>query len=258
MVLTPLTIALWAVALTCAALAVYGRVRGRTLLGLGIRRPPPWADLGRGAGIGLGAIAAVLVVEAALGAVSGVSVDLDTGTGAEALGFFVPFALFEELLLRCLLLVGVLVATRRSSAALVVSAVVFGLAHFPNPDATWLSLTSSTLGGVMYAVAFLRTGRVWLPLGLHLSWNLGQAVLGFPVSGIDDYSSMLVSQDQVGPWWVTGGVYGPEGGVVGIAARVLVIGLLMAVTRQRTPSRLLLTRADRQTVAAEPVPGQVG
>ena len=41
----------------------------------------------------------------------------------------------------------------------------------------------------MYGVAFLRTGNLWLGLGVHIGWNWFQGtVLGFTVSGTDDYS----------------------------------------------------------------------
>ena len=127
-------------------------------------------------------------------------------------------------------------------AALLASAVVFGLAHAPNDAATWLSIASATLGGVMYALAVVRTGRVWLPLGLHLSWNVSQAMFGVPVSGETSSSTMLVTQTHEGACWLTGGAYGPEGGMVGIAARLLVIGLILFGIRRVVPVPLLRTR----------------
>jgi len=254
MVLNPLTAVLWAVFLICATVAIVARLRGRVHLGLGVRRPRPWRALAAGTGIAVLSIGLVFAAELAYGAVTVSSAGLDAALLGHALEFFIPWALFEEVALRCLLLVGVLVVTRRPWAALMASAIVFGLAHAPSSDATMVSIASATLGGVMYALAFLRTGRIWLPLSLHLAWNLSQAALGFPVSGVTSYSTLLVTQTQHGAWWITGGSYGPEGGLIGIGARVLVIALILALTRNASPSPLLIqpTPGDPSQHTPEP------
>lgn len=254
MVLNPLTAVLWAVFLICATIALVARLRGRVHLGFGVRCPPPWRALAVGASISVVSIGLAFVAELACGAVTVSSVGLNAALLGHALTFFIPWALFEEVALRCLLLIGVLVITRRPWAALIASAIVFGLAHAPNPDATAVSIASATLGGVMYALAFLRTGRIWLPLSLHLAWNLSQAALGFPVSGVTSYSMLLVTQAQHGAWWITGGSYGPEGGLIGIAARLVVIALILALTRRNQPSPLLIQHTP--TVPSQPATPQ--
>jgi uncharacterized protein len=80
------------------------------------------------------------------------------------------------------------------------------------------------------------SGRVWMPLGMHLAWNYVQGtVLGYPVSGTALAGAAVVHQAPAdGPVWLTGGAYGPEGGVLGIAARLLVIAaVLMLAPRRR-------------------------
>lgn len=259
MILTPFTAALWAIFLICATVAVVARIRGRVHLGLGLRWPQPWRALGAGTSIGAAAIGLVFAAGLARGGVTVSSVGLHAALLGHALAFFIPWALFEEVALRCLLLVGVLVISRRPWVALLASAIVFGLAHAPNPDATTLSIASATLGGAMYALAFLRTGRIWLPLSLHLAWNLSQAALGFPVSGVTSYSTLLVTQaHHGGAWWITGGAYGPEAGPAGIVARLVVIVLILAVTRKRQPSPLLIQRTPEipGQYATPPVPAR--
>ena len=90
----------------------------------------------------------------------------------------------------------------------------------------------------MYALAFVRTGRIWMPIGLHAAWNFTQgSIFGFPVSGATDWSEGLVRQAEVGSDLITGGAFGPEGGLVGIAFRFVVIGLIvLATSRDQTAS----------------------
>ena len=65
------------------------------------------------------------------------------------------------------------------------------------------------------------TGTLWLAVGMHTGWNffLG-TVFGFPVSGIVERSVFLTESD--GPALLTGGDFGPEGGL--LAAVVLLLG----------------------------------
>jgi hypothetical protein len=109
-------------------------------------------------------------------------------------------------------------------AGVAVSSVVFALIHVPNvlvaevdPLVGLLAVAILGLLGLILAAAYLWTERLWLPVALHVSWNFGQgALLGFPVSGTP--SEGLVQPTVTGPAWLTGGAFGPEGGVVGLVA----------------------------------------
>ena len=75
-----------------------------------------------------------------------------------------------------------------------------------------------------------------MPIGLHAAWNFVQGtLLGFPVSGATDWSVGLVRQAEVGNDLLTGGAFGPEGGLVGITFRLVVIGLVVLATRRALP-----------------------
>jgi hypothetical protein len=56
--------------------------------------------------------------------------------------------------------------------AIALSALVFGLMHLGNQHATALSVAGNAMGGVMYGLAFVWSGRLCLPIGLHFAWNL--------------------------------------------------------------------------------------
>ena len=108
---------------------------------------------------------------------------------------------------------------------LIVMAGCFGLAHAGNPNASALSVLGNALGGLMYGVAFLGSGRIWLPLGLHFAWNFVQSpILGFPFLGKE---IGLVQQATIGSALISGGSYGPEAGLVGMTFRFIAIALLL-------------------------------
>lgn len=166
------------------------------------------------------------------GDVQSAGFDLDLGVLVTALAILGIAAIVEELVFRALILGGLLRITGSAAVALVLSAAAFGLLHLvTTADATTLSVASTTLGGVMYGLAYLRTGRIWLGVGIHFAWNFVQAtVLGFVMSGTDEFSGAL--------WRLSGGGdYGPEGTVFSLAGRAVVIGLVLWVTRPFTGPR---------------------
>jgi membrane protease YdiL (CAAX protease family) len=113
--------------------------------------------------------------------------------------------------------------------ATIVTSLLFGLLHAGNPNANTVSVVNITLAGIMLALPYILTGRLWVSIGIHFSWNFMQgAVLGFPVSGLPIRTSVIQTSQQ-GSDWFTGGNFGPEAGVVGlIAMTCLTIWIIIA------------------------------
>lgn len=112
------------------------------------------------------------------------------------------------------------------AVGLILSSFIFGYAHFLNPHFSLLIGLNLTMAGALFAYAYLRSGSLWLPIGLHFAWNFFEGfIFGFPVSGIGAGEVSLLSSKAIGPAFVTGGVFGPEGGLVGVA--VYLIGFLI-------------------------------
>jgi uncharacterized protein len=214
--------------------AISWRRRKQPLLaGFGLivdRRTLP--DVGVGFSIATTAMIGILVV---LLIVGGVQATRDAFQPATALGFglfLILQGIVDETLMRGMLISGLaLLLGGRRIAAVLVAAVLFGLTHAFFEGATPLSVVSNSLGGVMYGLAFVMTRRIWLGVGLHFAWNWVQGpILGFILSG-HPVSGALFHIDDLGPLWLTGGLYGPEGGIVGIGFRFAVIGAVVAWVR---------------------------
>ena len=97
--------------------------------------------------------------------------------------------------------------------AVVISSALFGLIHAGNPDATVLSTLLIALITPQLIYAYLKTGQLWLPIGLHLGWNFFQAsVFGFASSG--NVSPSLIMQKPLAADWLSGGSFGAEGSII--------------------------------------------
>jgi uncharacterized protein len=82
-------------------------------------------------------------------------------------------------------------------------------------------------------VAYLRTLSLWFATAVHLGWNWAMATLfDLPVSGITAFDTPLYEPVVGGPAWWSGGLFGPEGGVVGTIG-LRVVALLAAVGAAR-------------------------
>jgi len=190
-------------------------------------------DLGAGFLITFLAMVGIFLVELLLG---GIRI---TGTpwawaGLKAnLRLLIIGAVYEEVFFRSLLLSGlVVVLGGRKWLAILISAAVFGIVHLNNPGASAISAFGNALGGIIYGMAFLGGQNIWLPLGLHFSWNFTQGpILGFPVSGFP--IGGLITQQTSGSALLTGGAYGPEAGLVGIVFRFVIMALVIWYLQRR-------------------------
>ena len=105
--------------------------------------------------------------------------------------------------------------------AVAVSSAFFGLAHLGNSHHTWISTLNTMLVGIPLSIAYLRTRSLWMPVGMHFTWNYVQGfVFGLPVSGYT-FSPSLLKVQVHGAAWLTGSEYGPEGGLL---STIVVVG----------------------------------
>ncbi len=101
--------------------------------------------------------------------------------------------------------------------AIVLTSIFFAVRHMSNPHASALSTIIIFLAGLWLVYAWFMTQQLWLPLGIHAGWNFFEGIVfGFPVSGFTSFH--WIEHTVTGPAWITGGAFGPEAGVVSIAA----------------------------------------
>jgi uncharacterized protein len=181
-----------------------------------------------GTGLGLGASLIVLVF-ATLWAAGWLAVDRSDSWQSPAFaasvltGIIIGFV--EELSFRGYIMQG-LGRAWGTPIAVVVSSLLFGAVHALNPNASVLGVSNIVVIGVLFACAYLVTRSLWLPVGLHVGWNLAEIqVFGLPGSGHTEPS--LLHSITSGPEWMTGGAFGPEGGIVALAAALVGLTILL-------------------------------
>jgi hypothetical protein len=115
-------------------------------------------------------------------------------------------------------------ATNPFFATLILS-LLFAVIHVNNPGATTASTLVTMFAGWLLSIAYLRTRALWVGWGIHFGWNASMAVLfGLPLSGLTQFSP-VISTTALGPTWLTGFDYGPEGSAIGI---IVILGLIIA------------------------------
>jgi membrane protease YdiL (CAAX protease family) len=221
----------WLALTSTIVLLVIGRTVERasyTQLGL------PHTGVVRQTGIGFGLGAGLLSLVVAIMAIAGwYQVSAFGGPGVVgpfllSILLFLLVGIYEEVLFRGIAfrLLEQMIGTW---GAVLLTAALFGLSHLGNPNATWISgLGIAIEAGVLLAGAYLLFRALWLPIGMHWAWNLFEGpVYGTPVSGMD--LPTIAKADVHGPVLWTGGMFGPEaglvcmvlGGVFGIALMVV-------------------------------------
>lgn len=120
--------------------------------------------------------------------------------------------------------------------AVTIMCIFYGVGHMSNPNSTWLSGVLIAIIGFLRIFGWLRSGQLWLSMGMHAGWNFFQGpVFGFQVSGVDNES--LMRHSVIGRDWISGGSFGPEAGIVVVP--VILIGLLVmflwTAKRENTP-----------------------
>ncbi len=153
-------------------------------------------------------------------------------------GYFVKMicvGFYEELIFRGYMIrnlsegltIGKWEAGKASIWAVSLTSVLFGLAHFFNPAAGWISTANIILAGFMLAIPFILTGRLALSVGIHFSWNfIMGGVFGLPVSGTN-FRQSVINVQETGPDAWTGGLFGPEAGLLGILAMLAITGMTL-------------------------------
>ncbi len=225
-----------------------------------------WLDLGFGLALGAVLMAAIFAVQLGMGWVS-VTGALESGPSApfwisilSPIVLFLCVGIYEELIFRGYQIknisegLGSLIGPRAAIlVAWLLTSSMFSVAHIPNPNSTLVSTANIALAGLMLGAGYVLTGKLAIPIGLHITWNLFQSsVFGFPVSGLDASRATFIEIQQSGPEVWTGGEFGPEAGLLTIFATILAVILTWLWTKLRGEGTgLHLPLAERPASSAD-------
>ncbi|MES2177349.1 MAG: type II CAAX endopeptidase family protein [Gemmatimonadota bacterium] len=142
-----------------------------------------------------------------------------------------PAALAEEMMCRGYLL-SVIRECVGVRSAVVLTSVLFGLLHLGNPDATAQSVAVVILSGLLLATVRLAFSSLYAAWMTHFAWNWVMAVpLHAPVSGIR-FEAPAYEAVTREPAWLSGGGWGPEGGLVAALGMLGALGYFYARRRR--------------------------
>jgi uncharacterized protein len=221
-----------------ATFAMLKLVEGRSWDFVGLdRAAASLPKISSGAVLGLLPIAVPSLLLLAFGELKSVSTAPGSWVAAAGISFanLLPAAFGEELLLR-----GYVFAVLRESIGprltLISTSIVFGLLHLGNPGADSQSVVIVMLAGFFLGSVFLATKSLYAATAAHFVWNWFMAgFLHTPVSGIPvstpDYRVI-----DAGPDWLTGGAWGPEGGLAAAVGMFAVLLYLHARPLRRMES----------------------
>jgi len=206
---------------TAVTVALYDGGRWR----LGLFVPPRLALRDFAAGVVLATLL-VAVADALIVATTGMRHARGGGfPWREFVTVFAPAALHEELLFRGYAYQKLRTWSR--AGAIAITAGIFALLHGGNSGVTLLAMTNILLAGVLLAFAYEAGRRLWLPIGIHLAWNVVSGpILGYGVSGYVAGATLFTTRGS-GPAWLTGGTFGIEGSVWAVIAELAGIAVIM-------------------------------
>jgi membrane protease YdiL (CAAX protease family) len=156
------------------------------------------------------------------------------GGAVTTLGVMCSAAVTEELIFRGALF-RILEEKTGTWGALAASGLVFGGLHLLNANATiWGALAIAIEAGLLFGAIFAATRSLWLPIGLHLGWNLAEGgIFGTTVSGTAGGRESLLQAAISGPPALTGGEFGPEASVIAIMLCIVPTVLFLMAAKRR-------------------------
>jgi membrane protease YdiL (CAAX protease family) len=210
-------------------------------------------NLAIGLGGGVAAACLVLVPALMLGAARMARVPDEApsfGAGVFVILLLAAGATGEEMLFR-----GygfqVLLAAAGPWATIAPVGVFFALMHGNNPNASWWGLANTAGFGMLFGYAYLRSRDLWLPIGLHLGWNVTLPLFGVNLSGLKMKLTGYELTWTAGPLW-SGGDYGPEASLLTSLVMILLFVFVWKAPIRRQPSPL--TDPPRESAPCEPSP----
>lgn len=210
-------------------------------LGSSRKRRDALLSYGRGLLIGVSMISCVYLLLIATGQIQPAGVAMNVSSVPLFLMYifmWIPQGASEEIMLRGYMLPRIGAKFGRGMAVGLTS-LLFGLLHAGNIGFSPLALVNLILIAVFFALLSIHTGEIFTVCAAHTAWNFAQGNLfGLYVSGADGAARIIhtkYSADSI--HWLTGGQFGPEGGVAVTIIVIISLMLLLLKSNMRKRKR---------------------
>jgi hypothetical protein len=115
---------------------------------------------------------------------------------------------------------------------LVLSSLLFGLAHLGNAFVGLIAVGAIVEAGLMLAAIYLLTRRLWATVAVHGAWNFAQGgIFGIAVSG--GQAQGIIRPSISGSNLLTGGAFGAEASLPAVVVLAITSVVLLAIARRR-------------------------
>jgi membrane protease YdiL (CAAX protease family) len=122
----------------------------------------------------------------------------------------------------------------------VISSGLFASLHLFNANLNWIAMINLFLFGVFASIYAMREGSLWGVFAIHSFWNWAQGNLfGLEVSGSKFGGTTLFNLKEAGPDILTGGAFGPEGGLA--ITLILIVGCIVIFALAEQKPRIVAT-----------------
>ncbi len=162
---------------------------------------------------------------------------------------WIPQGASEEIMMRGYMLPRVAVKFGRAGAVGLTS-LLFGLLHSGNIGVTPLALANLILIAAFFALLSYRTGEIFTVCAAHSAWNFTQGnIFGLQVSGSEAPAALMSTEYTLdAKALITGGDFGPEGGLAVTLITVLAIVIFFIFTRKAKRAETVAEIARGETV----------
>lgn len=183
----------------------------------------------RGLALGFAMMLGVFLLLLLTGQIRVAGIGLDSSAAGLFLLYilmWIPQGASEELMFRGYMLPRLSSRFGRAAAVLLTS-LLFSLLHMGNAGFSVIAFTNLILIAVFFALLSIYTQQIWTVCGAHAVWNFAQGNLfGLEVSGTQSAARLIQTSYSTGSYpLMTGGTFGPEGGL--IVTGVIILCLLI-------------------------------
>lgn len=125
----------------------------------------------------------------------------------------ISLAIIEELIFRGIIFQALVERFGMITISLIF-ALLFSMAHLANPNFEPIAMLNTFLVSLVFSYSWYHTRGLWLPILLHISWNLMLYLMGMTLSGMELKNSLFLTSLSIEiptPW--LNSYYGIEGTV---------------------------------------------